>query len=430
MSTCEQLIRTLHEGAYDDIFKTLYAPDGNEAALLRAKDRAASVVESFGKRFSAAADVTLFSSPGRTEIGGNHTDHQHGHVLCGSVNLDMLCCAAPNGENVIRICSEGYPELTVSLDDLLPREEEQSTSAALVRGVAAKMAQMGVALQGFDASMTSDVLSGSGLSSSAAYEVLVANILNHYCSAGLDPIEMAKISQYAENIYFGKPCGLMDQMGAAVGGAVAIDFADPAAPVVEKINYDFSQCGHALCIIDTGSSHDDLTDDYAEITREMGAVAAHFGKQFLREVDEAAFYAAIPALRKSCGERAVLRAMHYYDDDRRAVAEAEALKAGDFTKFLALVNTSGLSSATNLQNIWSVGAPKHQAVSLALALGKKLLDGSGAIRVHGGGFAGTVQAFVPNEKLAAFKSGMEAVFGAGKCHVLHIRPVGGCMMIS
>ncbi len=430
MSACEQLIRALQEGVHDDIFKTLYAPNGNAAAMSRAKSRAVAMVEAFEKRFSATAEVTLFSSPGRTEIGGNHTDHQHGHVLCGSVNLDMLCCAAPNGENVIRICSDGYPELMVSLDDLLPREEEQSTSAALVRGVAAKMAQMGVSLQGFDACMTSDVLSGSGLSSSAAYEVLVANILNYYCTAGLDPIEMAKISQYAENIYFGKPCGLMDQMGAAVGGAVAIDFTDPTAPVVEKVDYDFAQCGHALCIIDTGSSHDDLTDDYAEITREMGAVAAHFGKQFLRDVPEADFYAAIPVLREKCGERAILRAMHYYDDDRRAVAEAETLKAGDFAGFLALLNESGLSSATNLQNIWSVGAPKHQAVSLALALGKKLLDGSGAIRVHGGGFAGTIQAFVPNEKLESFKVGMEAVFGAGKCHVLHIRPVGGCMMIS
>lgn len=430
MSTCEQLIRTLQEGTHDHIFKTLYAPDDNEAALSRAKSRAIRVVEAFQKQFPHHADVTLFSSPGRTEIGGNHTDHQHGHVLCASVNLDMLCCAAPNGTNIIRICSEGYPALSVSLDELLPREEERSTSAALVRGVAAKMAQLGLALQGFDAYMTSDVLSGSGLSSSAAYEVLVANIFNYYCGGTLDAIDMAKVSQYAENIYFGKPCGLMDQMGAAVGGAVAIDFADPAAPVVEKADYDFSQCGHALCIIDTGSSHDDLTDDYAEITREMGAVADYFGKQFLRDVPEREFYAALSPLRKNYGERAVLRAMHYYDDDRRAVAEAEALKAGDFPRFLSLVNESGLSSATNLQNIWSVGAPKHQAVSLALALGKKLLGGTGAIRVHGGGFAGTIQAFVPNEKLGTFKDGMEAVFGAGKCHVLHIRPVGGCMMIS
>lgn len=432
MSNPEKLIRSLQEGQHDAVLRQMYALDGKDASLEKARKRAIRVIEEFVKQFgsSAHADVALFSGPGRTEIGGNHTDHQHGRVLCGSVDLDMLACAAPNGLDMIRICSEGYPLVNVSLSQLFPREEERNTSAALVRGVAAKMVELGYTLYGFDAYVTSDVLSGSGLSSSAAYEVLVANILNHYCGGALDAVQIAKVSQYAENIYFGKPCGLMDQMGASVGGAVAIDFDDPSAPVVKKVDYDFSKCGHALCIIDTGSCHANLTDDYAEITREMGAVAAYFGKQFLRDIAEEDFFAAIPSLRVCCGDRAVLRAIHYYEDDRRAVAEAEALADSDFERFLALVNESGMSSTANLQNIWSVSDPKQQAVSLALALGRKLLDGTGAIRVHGGGFAGTIQAFVPNEKLAAFKTGMETVFGPGKCFVLHIRPQGGCLVIS
>ena len=432
MNTCEKMIRSLRNGEHDNALKKMYALDGEQESLDRARKRAVHVVEEFQKQFAPApdVDVALFSGPGRTEIGGNHTDHQHGRVLCGSVDLDMLACAAPNGLDMIRICSEGYPVVNVALNQLFPREEERNTSAALVRGVAAKMVDLGYTLFGFDAYVTSDVLSGSGLSSSAAYEILVGNILNHYCGGALDAVEIAKVGQYAENIYFGKPCGLMDQMGASVGGAISIDFNDPTAPVVRKVEYDFSKCGHALCIVDTGSCHADLTDDYAEITREMGAVASYFGKQVLRDIPEADFFAAIPSLRVCCGDRAVLRAIHYYEDDRRAVAEADALANGDFEQFLALVNESGISSATNLQNIWSVDSPKQQAVTLALALGKKLLNGTGAIRVHGGGFAGTIQAFVPNDKLAAFKTGMETVLGPRKCHVLHIRPQGGCLVIS
>ena len=432
MNTCEKMIRSLRNGEHDNALKKMYALDGEQESLDRARKRAVHVVEEFQKQFAPApdVDVALFSGPGRTEIGGNHTDHQHGRVLCGSVDLDMLACAAPNGLDMIRICSEGYPVVNVALNQLFPREEERNTSAALVRGVAAKMVDLGYTLFGFDAYVTSDVLSGSGLSSSAAYEILVGNILNHYCGGALDAVEIAKVGQYAENIYFGKPCGLMDQMGASVGGASSIDFNDPTAPVVRKVEYDFSKCGHALCIVDTGSCHADLTDDYAEITREMGAVASYFGKQVLRDIPEADFFAAIPSLRVCCGDRAVLRAIHYYEDDRRAVAEADALANGDFEQFLALVNESGISSATNLQNIWSVDSPKQQAVTLALALGKKLLNGTGAIRVHGGGFAGTIQAFVPNDKLAAFKTGMETVLGPRKCHVLHIRPQGGCLVIS
>lgn len=433
MHTPTQLLQTLSDGQHDPVLAALYALDGTRESLDKARARAVHVVSRFIEEFSPASDAAaaLFTGPGRTEIGGNHTDHQHGHVLCGSVDLDMLACAAPNGLDVIRVHSEGYPALEVALDSLSPREDEKNTSAALVRGVAAKIAELGHTLCGFDAYVTSNVLSGSGLSSSAAYEVLIGNILNHLCCGGaLDPVEIAKIGQYAENVYFGKPCGLMDQMGSAVGGAVAIDFHDPASPVVRRADYDFSASGHALCIVDTASSHGDLTDDYADITREMGAVAAYFGQKFLRDVPEADFHAALPALRASCGDRAVLRALHYYEDDRRAVEEAEALAAGDFPRFLALVNASGLSSALHLQNTWSISDPWQQAIPVCLAVGRELLAGTGAIRVHGGGFAGTIQAFVPNDKLVSFKTGMEALLGPGKCHILHIRPQGGIKIIG
>ena len=429
MCDCKTLLRALRAGEYDDTLRPLYALDGTEESLLRGRDRAIGVVELFEKTFAPVGAVTLFSAPGRTELGGNHTDHQHGCVLCGSVDADILACAAPNGTDTVRIVSEGFPQVQIELTDLTVREEEQGTSAALVRGVAARMRELGCTPVGFDACMRSDVLSGSGLSSSAAYETLMGNIINHFGGGGQDAVAIAKVGQYAENVYFGKPCGLMDQMASSVGSAVAIDFADPAAPVVEKVAFDFSACGHALCIIDTVSDHADLTDDYAAITREMGAVADCFGKQVLREVDEEAFFAALPQVRSQCGDRAALRAMHFFAENRRAAQEAQALKNGDFAAFLELVKASGRSSAAMLQNIWSVSDPRKQAVSLALALGEKLLDGRGAIRVHGGGFAGTIQAFVPDDMLGDFKAGMESVLGEGTCCVMHIRGVGGCVLI-
>ncbi len=423
MRSCETLFQDLQNGEFDGALGGLYGdPDA-------ARERATRLMELFQTYFEPQQGAALFSGPGRTEIGGNHTDHQHGHVLCGSVDMDMLACAGPNEKNVIHVFSEGYPALLVDLGDLQPVENEKGTSAALVRGVAAKIRELGYEVKGFNAFVTSNVLSGSGLSSSAAYEALIGNIINHFfCDGKLDAVEIAKIGQYAENVYFGKPCGLMDQMGASVGGCIAIDFHDPASPVVRKVHYDFAKSGHALCIVDTASSHADLTDDYAAIPNEMGAVAAYFGKRFLRDVHEADFRAAIPAVREKCGDRAVLRALHYYDDDRRAIAEADALDDGDFTRFLSLVNASGLSSELALQNAWSPSNPAQQAIPLTLARGRELLDGSGAIRVHGGGFAGTIQAFVPLEKLDAFRTGMEALCGEGRCHVTRIRPEGGCLV--
>lgn len=423
---CE-LLRRLSGGGYDAALAALYTDVGLEEARERASALAGRCREVFGWRDAASA--ALFSAPGRTEIGGNHTDHQHGRVLCGSVDLDTLACAAPNGTRLVRVASEGYPQVTVDLEDLSPKPEEKNTSAALVRGVAARLTELGCALSGFDACVTSNVLSGSGLSSSAAYEVLVGNIFNRFfCGGALDAVAIAKAGQYAENAYFGKPCGLMDQMGSSIGGCVAIDFADPANPAVERVDYDFSRSGHVLCIVDTGSCHADLTDDYAAIPAEMGAVAACFRKTVLREVPEEQFLAALPAVRAACGDRAALRAMHFYEDHRRAAEEAQALARGDFGGFLRLVNESGLSSALHLQNTWSPAAPWEQAVTVALAVGRRLLDGAGAIRVHGGGFAGTIQAFVPVERLEGFQAGMEAVLGRGKCHVLRIRPQGGCVV--
>ena len=415
------MLDDLHAGRYDDAFVLLYGRNNAAAA----RERASRLAEGFPKSFPASFhQAALFSAPGRTEIGGNHTDHQHGHVLCGSVDMDTLACAAPNGSHEICVISEGYAPLRINLEQLEPDDNERNTTAALVRGVAAKIAEQGYSVGGFDACVTSNVLSGMGLSSSAAFEVLMGNIINHFfCNNALDSIEIAKISQYAENVYFGKPCGLMDQMGCSVGGAISIDFADPELPTVQKADYDFSRSGHALCIIDTGSDHADLTDDYAAIPREMGEVAARFGKSVLRDVPEEQFYAELSSVRARCGDRAVLRAMHFYDDDRAA------LEAGDFDRFLALVNASGLSSATSLQNTCTFSNPKRQAVSLAIALAKRLLDGTGAVRVHGGGFAGTIQAFVQEDRLAGFKSGIERVYGEGSCHILRIRPQGGCVIL-
>ncbi len=432
MYTCERLSNAISDGGCDERLRRLYAPDGSSDALSAARSRAKSTVDAFIAAFSPSAEApaALISGPGRTEIGGNHTDHQHGHVLCGSVDVDILGCTAPNGLEKIRIISAGFEPIEISLASLEPREEEKNTSAALVRGVAAGAKKRGCEPKGFDMYAVSNVLSGSGLSSSAAYETLVGVAVNLWSGGGLDAVDIAKIGQFAENVYFGKPCGLMDQTGSSVGGAVAVDFKDPDNPAVRPVGYDFARSGHALCIIDTGSCHADLTDDYALIPSEMRSVAEFFGKRVLREVHEEDFWAAVPELRGRCGDRAVLRALHYYEDDRRAVAEADALQRGDFEGFLSLINASGLSSALHLQNVRTDGDPSQQAVPIALAAAKRLLGGAGGARVHGGGFAGTIQAFVPQEMLGEFKRGIERVLGEGRCHVMRIRPEGGCVVVS
>ena len=370
-----------------------------------------------------------FSAPGRTEISGNHTDHQHGCILAAAVDLETVAEVTLNGTDTICVRSEGYREVTVNISDLSPKEEEKNTTAALVRGVAAAFAQRGAKVEGFDAAVRSTVLPGSGLSSSAAFEVLMGNICNELFYDGkANAVEIAQIGQYAENVYFGKPCGLMDQLASSVGGMVFVDFADPAAPVVEKLGVDFSAAGYALCIIDSGADHGDLTDEYAAIPREMKAVCGFFGKQVLREVPEEDFWAKLPLLREKVTDRAILRAAHIFRENARVLAQREALKNGDFDTFLQLVRESGRSSWMYLQNIYPAGATKKQEMSVALMLCQQLLDGRGACRVHGGGFAGTVQAFVPMDLLESFKTGIEAVLGQGSCHIMNIRSKGGCMV--
>ena len=382
--------------------------------------------------FTAAFGSTperYFSAPGRTEIGGNHTDHQRGRVLAAAVNLDTRAAVRVNGTDTIRILSKGYPMSEVNISELTPVEAEINSTPALIRGVAARFAQLGCEVLGFDAYCESTVLPGSGLSSSAAYEVLIGTIINGLFFDGkVSQPEIAQIGQYAENVFFGKPCGLMDQMASAVGNLVTIDFFDKENPVIKPLNFDFASCGHALCIIDSGADHADLTDEYAAVPGEIKAVAAQFGKEVLTQIDVADFYAAIPSLRKACGDRAVMRAIHFYQENDRVPQQVAALESGDFDRFLQLIKQSGYSSYMYLQNVIPAGYKAHQDVAVSLALCEHYLNGRGAYRVHGGGFAGTVQAFVPMDMLDNFVTGIDAALGAGACHVLSIRPQGGVEM--
>ena len=406
--------------------KYIYACSENESEKYISRFR--EVVDGFKTIFGYEnEDMRLFSAPGRTEIGGNHTDHQHGCVLAAGLNLDVIAAVCLNDRNEIRIQSKGYSMDVISLDDLEPRKEEYDRASALIRGVVKKISDMGYSVKGFDAYTISSVLKGSGMSSSAAFEVLIGTIINGlFCNNEIDAVEIAKIAQYAENVYFGKPCGLMDQMASSVGSIVAIDFEDTNKPIVEKVEFDFTKTGYSLCIIDSGADHADLTNDYASITVEMREVANYFGKNYLREVNVSEFFKSLEDLRvKIKNDRAVLRAIHYFNDSERAKDEAKALIENDFEKFLKIIKKSGQSSYMYLQNIYSESNPTNQAVSLVLAMCDEILGERGAYRVHGGGFAGTVQAFVPNDMVDEFKTKIEAVFGDGMCHILSIRPVGG-----
>ena len=365
--------------------------------------------------------VYHFSAPGRTEIGGNHTDHQHGCVIAAAVEMETTAEVTLNGTNVIRVASEGYKPVEISLNDLSVKESEKNTTAALIRGVAAAFAQRGYKLAGFDAKVKSTVLPGSGLSSSAAFEVLIGRILNGlFADNAVSAIEIAQIGQYAENVYYGKPSGLMDQMASSVGGLVFIDFHDPKTPIVEKVDYDFAHSGYTLCTIDAGADHADLTDEYAAIPAEMKQVARFFGKEVLREVDEKEFYKEIAELRKETGDRAVLRAIHFFNENRRVQLQVRALKNDHFDAFLRYVNESGRASWTLLQNVIPAGYIEKQDMAFTIALCQQLLAGEGAVRIHGGGFAGTALAFVPNEKFDSFKTAIEAALGTGHCHPLKI----------
>ena len=417
----------LSDGVHAARLASLYCCAPAETASEAA--RYAAVLDGLEKTFGSHAEAGLYSAPGRTEIGGNHTDHQHGRVLAGSVNIDMIAAAAPNDKNQLRVQSEGYDLCVIDLNNLEARKEEENTTAALLRGECAAFTQRGAKLAGLDVYISSNVPKGSGVSSSAAFEVLIGVILNDcFMTEKVSPIAIAQIGQWAENVYFGKPCGLMDQMASSVGNIITIDFASPAKPVVEPVAVDFSKAGLALCILDSGADHADLTDEYAAIPAECRAVAAVCGGEVLRDVPFETFLAKLPECRRQCGDRAVLRAFHVYADNDRVAKQVAALHNGDFGTFLSLVNESGCSSWEYLQNVIPAGYKEHQEVGVTIAAAKHLLGDKGAVRVHGGGFAGTVQAFVPVEMLDEFKAGMEAILGEGRCHVLSIRPEGGAVL--
>ena len=421
MENIETLIAKIKDGN-NNTLKELY---GNDIAVLQKQAvRYTVLLKKYQETFhSDQAD--LFSSPGRSEIGGNHTDHNHGRVLAGAVNLDNIAVAAKNNTNTVRILSLGYPQFEVDLSNLNPNKNEYFSSASLVRGISSRLKALGFAIGGFDAVIDGGVPKGSGLSSSASFEVMVGAIMSHLYNDGkLDPITNAIIGQYAENNFFGKPCGLMDQTACAVGGFITIDFKDPSNPIVKKVNFDFTSTGFALVITDTGGNHADLNDEYASLPAEMKSVASALGATVLRELSLAQIVEAIPALRNKTGDRAILRAYHFQGDNQRVVKQVEALEKNDFPSFLQLVIESGYSSFMYNQNVFPVNNVKEQGVSLALALSEMVLKGQGAWRVHGGGFAGTIQAFVPQHLLAKYIFTLEHVFGEGACNKLFIRKQG------
>jgi galactokinase len=389
--------------------------------------RYSAIEREFRTLFPQSGEINFISAPGRTEIGGNHTDHQRGCVLAAAVDSDAVCaCAVSHGET-INIVSKGYEPVRIALNDLNPRDNEIGTTAALVRGIADKLFTDGYKIGGFDAFISSDVNAGSGLSSSAAFEVAVANAFNHLFNDGKISAQIiAQVGQYAENVHFGKPSGLMDQMASSVGALTKMDFLEPKSPVIEPIALDLHKLGYSVCIVDTKGSHADLTDEYAAITDEMGEIARFFGKECLVQVQEDEFLSKLSVIRNcKISDRAILRAMHFFADNTRVNKQCFALEKGDFTEFLRLVNKSGDSSFQFLQNVYSVKKPHIQDLSLALALSKRILNGAGACRVHGGGFAGTVQAFVPDSLLDEYSREMNKVFGNGACNIMNIRNIGG-----
>ena len=415
-----ELIKHIENGGIDEHLTLLYQD------VPVARQRYIKTCNSFINHFGERDEVRIFSAPGRTEVGGNHTDHQHGRVLAGSVDLDIIGIVALNADNIVRIKSEGYSQDNISLDNLLINKSEFGRASALVRGMCASFKDRGYKLSGFDAYTTSNVIKGSGLSSSAAFEIFLGTTMNYLFNDGaISPVEIAKMAQFSESTYFGKPCGLLDQSASALGGFTAIDFKDTANPVIEKVDFNLDAHNHVLCVVDTGGNHANLTQDYADITVECKDVSNFFNKDYLRDVDEEEFFENIARVKAKCGDRAILRAMHFFAEDKRAYAQKQALKNGDFAEFLRLINESGNSSYKYLQNVYSTSAINEQGLCLGLALTEKFLKGRGACRVHGGGFAGTIQCFIPNELINDYKVFIEKVFGNGRCHILKIRPVGG-----
>lgn len=422
MRETESLLGELKARQQDKKLKEIYVDEG---MVSYQRERFQNAICRFEELYGAG-EVEVYSAPGRSEVGGNHTDHQHGEVLAASINLDAIAVVRKTQDSVIELLSEGYEKIRVDISDLEKKEEEEGTSVGIIRGMVYGLKQNGHAIGGFQAYVTSDVLNGAGMSSSAAFETLVGTVISGlYNNMEISPVEIAQVAQYAENVFFGKPCGLMDQMACSVGGLIHIDFADPKNSIVEKIEVDFGAYRHSLCITDTKGSHADLTDDYAQIPQEMKKVAAFFGKEFLREVDEKDFYKNIAKLQKECGDRAVLRSLHFFEEEKRVEKEVNALKSGDFKGFLQTVKASGNSSFNYLQNVYTNKDVQSQGVSIGLAVSESILENHGVSRVHGGGFAGTIQAFVEDDFVENYRAMMDSVFGDGSCHVLKVRPFGG-----
>lgn len=418
-----ELIIKINTGEMDSLLKKVYVTD---SAVEAQKPRYIKTLQKFTELFDNERDVIILSAPGRTEICGNHTDHNNGKVLAASINLDAIAVAAKNDDNTVREKSEGHGMNIVDLSDLSPSESGYGKSSAMIKGVVAGLKNNGYSVGGFDACTTSDVMGGSGLSSSAAFEVLLGTVISYlYNDGNIDAVTIAKTAQYSENVFFGKPSGLLDQMASSVGTFVTIDFESTQNPVIKKVDFDFSKSGYSLCIVDTHGSHSDLTDDYAAVRGEMEAVAQALGKKVLREIPADEFFKAVPSLVGKVNDRALLRATHFYNENRRVENAVAALENNDFEAFKQIITDSGLSSFLYNQNVYTPNNPTEQKLSLALCLSQQLLEGKGAWRVHGGGFAGTIQAFVPNEILEEYRQTMDAVFGDGSCHVLIIRPVGG-----
>lgn len=405
------------------LFAELYGTQNH--VIEKQQQRYERAVQAFHEFFPTRTDIKIYSAPGRTEIGGNHTDHQRGIVLAGAVNLDVIAIVSFHNEGVIRVKSEGYVLAEIQLSDLNPNEKDDGTMS-LVKGVVTKFKEKNVTVDGFDMYTTSDVICGGGISSSAAFEILVGTVIDlKYNEGKSTPFEIAQYGWFAENVFFGKKCGLLDQTVSSYGGLVSIDFKDDSSPVIEKIDFDFEKYGYTLCITDTKSSHENLTDDYVAIREEMKQVAKYFDCEVLSEVDEKEFLSFIPNIRSFSSDRAIMRAMHFFAETKRAHEEAVALKNKDIDLFLKLVNESGVSSGNLLQNLFSNNTPTEQAIPLAIAMSKSILGNKGAVRVHGGGFAGTIQAFVPTAMVKEYKDSIERIFGDGSCHQMKIRPVGG-----
>lgn len=422
-----ELISIIQNGDADIALKKVYVTD---SAVEMQKPRYIRTIRKFIELYGDDRDVMVLSAPGRTEICGNHTDHNNGKVLAASINLDAIAVAAKNNDNVIHEKSEGHSLNTVDLSDLTPSEGMYGKSSSMIKGVAAGLKNSGYEIGGFDACTTSDVMGGSGLSSSAAFEVLLGTVISHlYNDGNIDAVTIAKAAQYSENVFFGKPSGLLDQMASSVGTFVTIDFESTENPVIKKVDFDFAKSGYSLCIVDTHGNHSDLTPDYAAVRGEMESVAKALGKNVLREITADEFFSAVPELTSKVNDRAILRAVHFYNENTRVENAVAALERSDFNAFKQVITESGFSSFLYNQNVFTPNNPTEQKLSLALCLSQQLLEGKGAWRVHGGGFAGTIQAFVPKACLEEYRKTMDDVFGEGSCHILIIRPVGGTRVI-